>query len=205
MKTLAITKGFAVMLMLFPGLPAAAASDGAEVWPCVQRQTGALSAAVIWPHPLDAAKTPGLSDEAADLAAALALRRVDPDAAEARLDAYVAAHHGSDAEALGAIFLAAFTRIDHDRARVLDGIRRYARSQADLAARIDRARAEMRAAEAATPPDHDRIDALEEQLDWDERIHHDRERALGYVCETPVLLEKRAYQVAQMLMKHLPQ
>ena len=205
MKTSALPVCSAVLLILIPAPPAGAAGDGAEGWPCVQRQTGALSAAVIWPHPLTGGARPALSGAAADLAAALALRRVSPTAAAALVDAYVAGHPGADAEALGAIFLAAFAHIDRDRARVLDGIGRYARGQAELAARIDREHVEMSAAEAATPPDFDRIDALEERLDWDLRIYHDRERALGYVCETPVLLEKRAYQVAQMLLKHLPQ
>lgn len=203
MKDQTIATGLAALLMLTPMHPAAAAGDGTEGWPCVQRQTGALSVAVIWPQPIDPGAATRLSGEAADLAAALALRRIPTEAAGARLDDYLGRHPEADAAALGAIFLAAFARIDRDRARVLDGIGRYARSQADLAARIDAAHAEMSAAAAATP-DYNRIDALEERLDWDQRIYRDRERALGYVCETPVLLEKRAYQVAQMLLGHLP-
>ncbi|PKP73499.1 MAG: hypothetical protein CVT84_13250 [Alphaproteobacteria bacterium HGW-Alphaproteobacteria-6] len=183
--------------------PAVAAEDGG--WPCIQRRTGALSAAVIWPHPLPAAEAAALPAGAADLAAALALRRISPEAAEARLATYLANHPGTGAEAIGAIFLAALTRIDRDRNRVLDGIGRYARSQAGLAARIDAGHAALKAAETAEPLDFDRIDAIGTQLDWDERIYHDRERALGYVCETPVLLEKRAFQVAQMLLRQLPQ
>ena len=57
---------------------------------------------------------------------------------------------------------------------------------------------------AAEAPDFDRVDQLEEQIDWDERIYHDRARSLTYVCETPVLLEKRAYAIAQILLKTLP-
>ncbi|MNT95475.1 hypothetical protein D3C72_2373610 [compost metagenome] len=57
---------------------------------------------------------------------------------------------------------------------------------------------------AEKAPDFDRIDKLEEEMDWNERIYLDRSRALTYVCETPVLIEKRAYAIAQILLKHLP-
>ncbi|MGB3316234.1 MAG: hypothetical protein WBB85_17670 [Albidovulum sp.] len=183
------------------GQPVLAAGGTDADWPCIQRRTGELSAGVMWPAPLGDAAT---DTEADDLAARLALRRVSEDEAKAAVDAYATAHPGLGPDALGAIFQAAFTRIDRDRTRVLDGISRYGHKQAALAERIDAAHAEMTALKAVEEPDFDRMDALEEQIDWDERIYKDRERALTYVCETPVLLEKRAYSVAQMLLRHLP-
>jgi hypothetical protein len=56
---------------------------------------------------------------------------------------------------------------------------------------------------ASEAPDYDRVDALEEQLDWQQRIYRDRAQALTYVCETPVLLEKRTFALAQALARHL--
>jgi hypothetical protein len=182
--------------------PAAVAAENADPdWPCIQRRTGAMSAGVLWPMALGATKAEG---DASDLAAALALRRVGLDDAEARVAAYAGAHPGLGADELGAIFLDAFGRIDHDRERVMSGIVRYARSQIALAKRIDAANAEMATLEAAKDKNFDRMDALDEQLAWDERIYQDREKALSYVCETPVLLEKRAYSIAQILLKHVP-
>ncbi len=191
-------------LALFMGplaVPTFAAGGTDADWPCIQRRTGALSAGVMWPNPLGEAT---VSTAAAELAAKLALRRVSEEQATAAVDGYAAAHPGLGPAELGAIFQAAFARIDRDRTRVLDGISRYGHKQAALAERIDAAHAEMVALKAAEKPDFDRMDALEEQIDWDERIYKDRERALSYVCETPVLLEKRAYLVAQILLKHLP-
>jgi hypothetical protein len=182
-------------------VPVHAAGDTDADWPCIQRRTGALSAGVMWPEPIAGAATDA---DAADLAARLALRRVSVAEAEAAVATYATAHPGLGAGELGAIFQAAFTRIDRDRTRVLDGISRYGHKQAALAERIDAAHAEMAALKAAEEPDFDWMDSLEEQIDWDERIYKDRERALTYVCETPVLLEKRAYSVAQMLLRHLP-
>lgn len=199
-------KALSLLICLAAGglaaLPAPAADNADPDWPCIQRRTGTMSAGVLWPLPLGAVEATG---EAGELAAALALRRVDLDEAEARVEAYSGAHPDLGPEDWGAIFRAAFERIDHDRERVLAGIVRYARSQIALSERIDAAHSEMAALGAAKAPDFDRMDALEAQIDWDERIYKDRERALAYVCETPVLLEKRAYAVAQILLKHVPQ
>lgn len=183
-------------------LPVLAADTADPDWPCIQRRTGAMSPGVLWPLPLGEGRATG---EAGELAAALALRRVDLAEAEARVAAFAGAHPDLGPGDWGAVFRAAFERIDHDRERVLAGIVRYARRQIALAERIDAARSEMAALEAAKEPDFGRMDALEEQIDWDERIYKDRERALTYVCETPVLLEKRAYAVAQILLKRVPQ
>ena len=178
-----------------------AASEDPD-WPCIQRRTGALSPGVMWPSP---PADPEVRGDAADLAAALALRRVSLEEAEASVGDYAASHPDLSADDLGAIFLAAFERIDRDRQRILSGIVRYARSQIALAEQIDKKHAEMSALEAADPPDFDRMDELEAEIDWDERIYRDRERALTYVCETPVILEKRAYAIAQILLKHMPE
>ena len=48
---------------------------------------------------------------------------------------------------------------------------------------------------------NDRVDALEEQVDWDQRIFTDRQKTITYLCETPTLLEKRLYAISQMLQE----
>lgn len=54
---------------------------------------------------------------------------------------------------------------------------------------------------AQAEPDYDRVDALEEQVDWDQRIFTDRQKTITYLCETPTLLEKRLYAISQMLQE----
>jgi hypothetical protein len=176
---------------------AAEASEGTEnEWPCIQPRTGALSAGILWPRPIDT--VPDIAAAADALVAPLALRRVTLDEAQAQVEAFAASD--PDPGQVDALFKAVFDRINRDRDRVLAGITRYARSQITLAQRIDAAQAELARLTADKSQDFDRMDALEEQLAWDERIFHDRERALTYVCETPVLLEKRAFAVAQRLL-----
>ena len=73
--------------------------------------------------------------------------------------------------------------------------------QIALSEKIDAGRAEMDAQMAKDDPDFDRVDALEEQVDWDQRIFSDRQQTITYLCETPTLLEKRLYAISQMLQE----
>ncbi|KAF0674707.1 hypothetical protein [Profundibacterium mesophilum] len=174
-------------------LPAAEFDD--PTWPCVQRKVEALSAGLMWPDPIE----PGaVAPAASGLAERLALRRVDLEEAQAMVDAF-AEGEAADRGMMGAIFAQVFERLARDRRAVIEGIGRYSLDQIALATRIDAARVEMDEALGAPEPDFDRIDAIEEQIAWDERIYTDRARALTYVCETPVLIEKRLYAIAQML------
>ena len=100
---------------------------------------------------------------------------------------------------LSALMLAIFDRVEPHRAALMDGIARYGRKQVDLAARIEGHRHEMARLEAIDPPDFDAIDAQEEQLDWDMRIFQDRQQALTYVCETPVILEQRVFALGRAI------
>ncbi|MCA8884804.1 MAG: hypothetical protein KDA50_13810 [Rhodobacteraceae bacterium] len=190
-----IAKAVALCLMLAPGLVRAA--DFADPdWPCIQRKAAQLSPGLMWPEPVPPQSVP---QDASDLADLLALRRVDLDTAKLRIEAFAQAHPSADMALMGNIFLLTFDKLSRDRDRLVAGIGRYSRGQIALADKITAARDEMALLLDADAPDFDRIDALEEQIDWDERIYHDRARSLGYVCETPVLLEKRLYAVAQML------
>lgn len=188
-----------LLLALVPGAGVAADFSDPD-WPCIQRKVENLSPGLMWPHPVT--KT-DLSPEAEELAAVLALRRVGLEEAETHVRDFVA-KHPSDEQTLGSIFQSVFDRLSENRKRLMSGIARYSQSQIALSARIDADRIEMAKLSAETAPDFDRIDKLEEEMDWNERIYLDRSRALTYVCETPVLIEKRAYAIAQILLKHLP-
>ncbi|WP_353476479.1 hypothetical protein [Salipiger sp. H15] len=84
---------------------------------------------------------------------------------------------------------------------IIKGIGKFSLGQVDLAAKIDAARAEMDSQMAKEAPDYDRVDALEEQIDWDQRIFTDRQQTIRYLCETPQLLEQRLYAIAQLLQE----
>jgi hypothetical protein len=83
----------------------------------------------------------------------------------------------------------------------MEGIADFSLGQIALSERIEAARVEFDSLLNVENPDYDKLDSLEEQIDWDERIYIDRQKNLTYVCETPVLLEKRLFTIAQMLMQ----
>ncbi|WP_454270863.1 hypothetical protein [Roseovarius sp. MBR-51] len=160
-----------------------------------------LSAAVMWPHPPEnQAETGALSPEAARLAELLALRRLSLEEAESAVDATA----DLTKEDYTAIFSDVFDRLNQRRVEVMGGITRYARNQARMAQEIDALRSEIAALTKAETPDFDRIDQLEEDLDWRARVFDDRRRSLTYACEAPVLLEKRLYSLAQILAAKVP-
>ncbi|MFB9947433.1 hypothetical protein ACFFP0_01165 [Rhizobium puerariae] len=189
----------ALFAVLAPGMAGAADFSDPD-WPCIQRKVENLSPGLMWPTPVTRTSLP---QEAADLASILALRRVSPEEAETQVQSFVEKMPAADAQLLGNIFYDAFDKLAEDRHRLISGIARYSRSQIALSKKIDDSRSEMAKLTAGKSQEFDRIDKLEEQIDWDERIYKDRAQALTYVCETPVIIEKRAYAIAQLLLKHL--
>lgn len=198
MKALA---SFVVMAAI--ATPSLAVGQSDPDWPCIQRKQPHLSPGALWSGPLPDTATEELARRA-DISAlghALHQRRLSMEEAEAQIADFA---RDADAQELTALFLATFQPLDSYRSQIIGGIGRYAEKQAALGAQIEERRAEMARLEAADPPDFDKIDAAEEALDWDTRIFTDRQQALTYVCETPVLLEQRAFALAHAIAAHLP-
>ncbi len=165
-------------------------------WPCEQRKVDEISIGQMWPYEIADGE---LSDDAAKLASILGLRRVTLDEAKVYVEDYASAHPDTVGQDVGLVFEKLLGGINRQRGRLIAGITRYADGQQARAAEIDALRQAMRAEEAKEEPDFDMLDEMETNIDWDERIFKDREHSLSYVCETPVLLEKRAYAIAQIL------
>ncbi len=183
--------------------PALGEGSGDPGWPCIQRKQPHLSIGQLWPGPPpdDAVTELAQRPDIAALAQVLEQRRVSLEEAEAQIAAFA---EGASAEELTALFLAVFDRIDPYRSRIMSGIARYAEKQRVLSDQIEARRAEMARLSAAETPDFDKLDAEEEKLDWDVRIFTERQAQLTYVCETPVILEQRAFALGRAIAGHLP-
>ena len=184
--------------------PALAAGPPDPDWPCVQRRQPALSLAQVWQgSPEDAAaQALAQSGEIEALARTIALRRTGMDEAEAMIAAFA---EGKDPAALTALMVATLAQINHTRDRVMSGITRYAHKQEALDGQIEDLRHQFQTLNQAEPKDFDRIDQVEAQIDWSTRIFQDRQQSLTYVCETPVILEQRAFALGRAIAAHLPQ
>lgn len=193
----------AMFLILMLAAPPALAASGTDPdWPCIQRKQPHLSLGQVWtgPVPDDATATLARDPAIAALAARVEQRRMPIEQAEAEIAAF--AETASDAD-LTALMVAIFRRIEPERSALIEGIARYGARQVDLARMIEDRRARMAELSAAKSPDFDAIDAEEKALDWDERIFTDRQRSLTYVCETPVILEQRAFALGRAIAGHL--
>lgn len=199
---------FAVMAFAgtaFSGTAGAATFDDPD-WPCIQRRIDQISLGQVWagPIPDEAVEELAATPEIQSLATRLELRRTPMEEAEALIAGFA---ETASEEELTALYLATFNRINRARGAIVGGIGRYARKQAALQDQIEERRAEMAALTATLndpDPDYDRIDMVEQQLEWDTRIFTDRQQSLIYVCETPVILEQRAFALARAVMAHLP-
>ncbi len=200
MRTLVMAAIAGILSSPAPGL---AADYSDPTWPCIQRKVETLSLGLMWPLPVpeDAVEDPVLAAEIADLAGTLAVRRLDIETLRAEAEAF-AERWPDDTEAhLSRAFAQTFAALNKRRSRIISGIGDFSLGQIALAEKIDETRLEMDTALAAESPDYDRIDTLEEKLDWDQTIFSDRQQSITYLCETPQLLEKRLFAIAQMLQE----
>jgi hypothetical protein len=175
-----------------------------EDWPCAQRRTGAISRAAIWSGP----EAEGRWDDdsaAAALARKLASRRTPIEEADPLIEAFAKDAGGDKDKRLTLAFDGALDLISTERGKVMSAIARYARGQRALAAKVrddaDKAADAQEKQEDITAPDE--LEKAHPELKWDKRIFDDRAQALAYVCETPVILEKRAFAIARAIQQRL--
>ena len=102
------------------------------------------------------------------------------------------------------LFAGVLELVNEERDKILGGIGRYARGQNKLADRIRDESDKIGAAkDSPSAVGSKETDDLETQLKWDKRIFEERGRSLTYVCETPVLLERRLFDIARRIQQRL--
>lgn len=180
-------------------LPALAAGEVNPDWPCIQRRQPQLSLGQVWagPPPDEAIIARAAGPDIQRVASVLALRRTSPEETAALVEEFAAADR--DPARLTALYVATFDHIQRTRDRVMAGITRYAHKQAELDAHIKAQRNEFERLSAVESPDFDALDKAEQDIDWSTRIFQDRQQALTYVCETPVILEQRAFAIGRLI------
>ncbi|MGF1553422.1 MAG: hypothetical protein ACFBWO_13130 [Paracoccaceae bacterium] len=174
-------------------------------WPCEARKVRHLSWGQMWTGPvLPEESAAWREDETLSrLVAVMAPRRTGLDAIAPMLEEVQATEARSRDERLTALFAGVFASIDAERAEIVDGITRLARRERARAERIETMREDLARLEAEAGPEDfdalDRIDELRDTIDWETRIYDDRRRSLTYVCESPVILEKRVFAIARTI------
>jgi hypothetical protein len=183
----------------------ASAATGQQVddpdWPCIQRKVPTLSLGQIWngPVPPEGWRP---DDATQELARRLAPRRVPLEQVEAAAIDFAEGLAGEErGTGLAELLTAVLRQINAERGEVIAGIARYAHRQTDFSGEIEAMQGELVRLQTAPDDqkDWDRIEELEDSLAWETRIFKERALSLTYVCETPVLLEQRAFAIARTL------
>ena len=196
MTSRAVWAGLSLITVATPLL---AADPSDPDWPCIQRRVEHLSIGVMWPHPIPE-EAGSLPDDLRNVAAQLALRRVSEEQIRDFVAEVAAGHPEFTLDDYARLYQVTFDQIDRQRAEIVSGIVGYARNQSRLATEIDELQSQMAQMDAAEEPDFYRIDEIEAELDGRLRVFNDRASSLTYVCESPVLLEQRAYSIAQIIL-----
>lgn len=198
---------FAGVLVALAGSGSAGAAPTAD-WPCIQPRVAELSAATFWSGPpLDdsAAKAWRDNPDVAKLVTSVVSRRIPVEDAETMIASYAGAHKG-DKDGLTLVFAGAFAELNSLRTRIVHGIERFARNQRLLSEQLNKTRAELNALTAAsekTEQQRARIQELQTGIQWQTRLHNERQNSLNAVCETPVLLEQRVFSIARAVQNEM--
>lgn len=176
-------------------------------WPCVQRKVPELAAGQVWTGPELPPQASWDQDASIqDLAARLAVRRTGMEEVESLVGDFAAQAGADRATRLGQLFAATFAKLNAERGEILNGIARYAHRQSDLTKKIDTLRSNQQALIATPNPSNDQLDqieTLEDEIIWNTRVFKDRQQSLSYVCDTPVIIEQRAFAIAKVVQQHL--
>lgn len=172
-------------------------------WPCIQRKVPELSVAAVWQGPpVDDALARWQEDaEVASLVRDLASRRVPLDEARRAIEEFASGLDSAKRdEALTLLFAGLFQVLDRERGEIIAGIERYARRQVAMAERIRQAQSTVSDLSAQDPQSANR---LNEQLIIETRIYNERRQSLSFVCETPIIVEQRLFELARAIQAEM--
>ncbi|MFM9842147.1 MAG: hypothetical protein ACKVOI_04165 [Dongiaceae bacterium] len=195
----------AVLPALIAG-PSRAASSTDPDWPCIQPKVPQIAAGQVWSGPpVEEIGKSWRKDRAiSELAQKLAERRTSLAEAKTLIGNFAASLQGDKSQPLTALFARTLTLINSERASIIAGIGRYAKRQRALSKKIEDEMAELN--QLPQDESEDSVSQRQDLLDvqaWDVRIFQEREKALRYVCEQPVLLEQRAFAIGREIQAHL--
>jgi hypothetical protein len=168
-------------------------------WPCIQRKVPSLSVGQMWGGP------PAEGDWTHDpdivrLANVMAARRTSLDEVKALATDYAGTLDPTQRQPrMALLFSGVLDRIDAERREVMGGISRYAHHQIDLSSGVKEKETTLADLKADANADPDKVEEAQDNLNWEIRLYRERAQSLTYVCETPVLLEQRAFSIARIL------
>jgi len=93
--------------------------------------------------------------------------------------------------------------LNGQRDQVMNGIERFSRKQKGMAEGIREKAQKMREVQDKVDGDPAKSSELASELLWQTRIFEDRRRSTSYICEVPVLIEKRLFDLGSAIQDNL--
>jgi hypothetical protein len=166
-------------------------------WPCQQLKVPGIAIASVWAGPSieigDGAKPTDAKQ--AELVSRLAARRTPIEDARKLIADYVVGTSAEKQEKATTLFAALYSTLNSQRDEVMSGIERFSRKQKVAADNIREEAQKLREMQDKPDANPAQNEELVSQLAWQTRIFEDRRKSTSYVCDVPVLIEKRLFDL----------
>jgi hypothetical protein len=170
-------------------------------WPCQQLKVPGIAIANVWTGPSietgDAAKPSDAKQ--AELVSRLAARRTPIEDARKLIADYVVGTGAEKQEKAKTLFAALYSTLNSQRDEVMSGIERFSRKQKAAADDIRAEAQKLREMQDKPDADQAQTEDLAGRLAWRTRIFEDRRKSTSYVCDVPVLIEKRLFELGKAI------
>jgi hypothetical protein len=174
-------------------------------WPCQQLKVPEISIASVWHGPsidtVDASKP--ADPKLAELVAHVAARRTPIEDARKLIADYLVGTDDEKQQKAVRLFAALYSTLNGQRDQVMNGIERFSRKQKGAAEEIRAMAQKMREAQDKANGDPAQSSELASELSWQTRIFEDRRRSTSYLCDVPVLIEKRLFDLGSAIQRNL--
>ena len=174
-------------------------------WPCQQLKVPEISVAAVWSGPsIEAIDTTKPVDmKQGELVGRLAARRTSMEDARKLIADYLSGTNEEKQDKAKVLFSALYSTLNGQRDQVMSGIERFSRKQKAMAEDIREKTQKMRQAQDMPNADQAQNDELASQLLWQTRIFEDRRKTTSYMCDVPVLIEKRLFDLGSAIQNAL--
>jgi hypothetical protein len=170
-------------------------------WPCQQLKVPEISVASVWAgpsiEPIDTTKPADAKE--AELVTRLAARRTPMEDAKKLIADFVVGTKDERQEKAKTLFAGLYSTLNAQRDEIMNGIERFSRKQKAMAGDIREEAQKLRAMQDKETTDQAQNEDLANRLAWQTRIFEDRRKSTSYVCDVPVLIEKRLFDLGSAI------
>jgi hypothetical protein len=173
-------------------------------WPCQQLKVPEIAVASVWNGPsIDGVDAKPADPKEADLVARLAARRTPMEDAKKLISGFLVGTDAEKQQKAKSLFAALYATLNAQRDDVMSGIERFSRKQKSAAEDIRAQAQKLRDMQDKPDADQAQTEDLASQLAWQTRIFEDRRKSTSYVCDVPVQLEKRLFDLGSAIQASL--